>query len=183
MRYALDTHVHADHVTASGAVRERTGAQVVASKLGAPCSDFKVSHGDTLELGALKIEVLATPGHTDDSVTFRIGDNLFTGDALFVRGNGRTDFQNGDADELYHTITEVLFPLGDHLTIWPGHDYKGLTRSTIGEERLHNPRVAGRSREQFAEIMHNLGLPPPRLLDVAVPANQACGKTETRPNN
>jgi sulfur dioxygenase len=175
--YALDTHVHADHVTGCGLLRERVGAKTVASSDGAECVDHKVSHGDKLQLGALTVEVLETPGHTDDSVSYRIGDNVFTGDALLIRGTGRTDFQNGNAEDLYRSLTEVLFALPDDTRVWPGHDYRGHTMSTIGEEKRHNPRVAGKSREEFVHILDNLNLPRPARIDEAVPANRMCGQS------
>ena len=178
LRYTLETHVHADHVTAAGELRERTGARTVGSAKGAPCISDPVADGDTLELGALRIEVLGTPGHTDDGLSYRIGDNVFTGDTLLIRGCGRADFQNGDASALYDSLVGTLFVLPDHTVVWPGHDYKGMTSSTIGEEKRHNPRVAGRTRAEFVAIMNGLGLPPPRKLDVAVPANRACGRVE-----
>lgn len=173
--YVLDTHVHADHVTASGALRERTGCTVINGEGGAWCADRHVRHGDEVRVGGIVIQVLATPGHTDDSVSYLVGDRVFTGDALLVRGTGRTDFQNGDAGQLWESITRVLFSLPDETLVYPAHDYRGHTVSTIGEEKRHNPRVAGKSREEFATIMANLGLPRPRLIDVAVPANRACG--------
>ena len=173
--WALDTHVHADHVTAGGVLRERTGARVGGSPLGADCVDVHLRHGDVLEVGSLRIEVLETPGHTDDSLSYRVGDRVFTGDTLFVRGNGRTDFQNGDPRALYRSLTEVLFRLPDTTEVWPGHDYRGHTMTTIGEEKRLNPRIAGKSEEEFVEIMDNLGLPRPKKIDVAVPANRRCG--------
>jgi glyoxylase-like metal-dependent hydrolase (beta-lactamase superfamily II) len=173
--YVLDTHVHADHVTGSGALRARTGAKTVGSLRGAECVDQKVRHGDVLELGEVHIEVLETPGHTDDSLSYRIGNHVFTGDALLVRGTGRTDFQNGDAATLYASITRVLFSLPDDTNVWPGHDYRGHTVSTIAEEKAHNPRVAGKSEGEFVAIMKDLALPRPKYIDEAVPANRLCG--------
>ncbi|MFW6050421.1 MAG: MBL fold metallo-hydrolase [Myxococcota bacterium] len=178
LRYAIDTHVHADHVTASGLLRERTGAQTVASEKGADCVDVRVRHGDRLPLGRHVIEVLETPGHTDDSVSYLVDGQVFTGDALFVRGTGRTDFQNGNPDQLYDSLTRVLFALPDDTVVWPGHDYRGHTVSSIGEEKRHNPRIAGRTRAQFVEIMRTLGLPRPRKIDEAVPANRECGRID-----
>lgn len=175
LAYAIDTHVHADHVTAGGVLRERTGAQVVGSPLGAECVDVRVRHGDVLRVGSMAIEVLETPGHTDDSLSFRVGNRVFTGDALFVRGSGRTDFQNGDPRVLYDSVTRVLFSLPDETEVWPGHDYRGHTSSTIGEEKRLNPRFAGKSEAQFVELMKDLALPPPKRLDQAVPANRRCG--------
>lgn len=173
--YVLDTHVHADHVTGSGVLRERTGATSVGSARGAECVNRKVQHGDVLELGTIRIEVLETPGHTDDSLSFRVGNHVFTGDALLVRGTGRTDFQNGDAATLYRSITQVLFALPEGTQVWPGHDYRGHTVSTIGEEKAHNPRIAGKGEAEFIAIMEKLGLPPPKYIDEAVPANRQCG--------
>ena len=175
LRYALDTHVHADHVTASGLLRERTGAKTVAGLAGANCADLKLKHGDRLELGNLVVKVLATPGHTDDSLSYHIGPHVFTGDALLVRGTGRTDFQNGSPEQLYNSLTQVLFALPPETTVWPGHDYRGFTRSSIAEESKYNPRVSGKSREEFVRIMNNLGLPKPAQIDRAVPRNRACG--------
>jgi glyoxylase-like metal-dependent hydrolase (beta-lactamase superfamily II) len=174
----LETHVHADHVTAAGELRERTGARTYGSERGAPCISEHVRHGDTIALGGLTFEVLETPGHTDDGLTYRLGDRVFTGDTLLIRGCGRSDFQNGDPAALYDSITRVLFALPDDTQVWPAHDYKGMTSSTIGEEKRHNPRVAGKTRDEFVAIMNNLNLPPPRQLDVAVPANRACGRVE-----
>lgn len=175
LTHVLDTHVHADHVTGAGLLRERTGAHVVASPLGAECADTKVRDGDEIRLGSVVIKVLATPGHTDDSLSFVVGKNVFTGDALFVRGTGRTDFQNGNAEQLYASITEKLFALPDDTVVWPGHDYRGHASSTIAEEKKHNPRVAGKSKAEFVTLMAALNLPRPKYLDIAVPANKECG--------
>lgn len=175
LTHVLDTHVHADHVTGAGKLRERSNATYVASPLGAECADVRAQHGMALQLGATNITVLATPGHTDDSLSFVIGNNVFTGDALFVRGCGRTDFQNGDAATLYASITEQLFALPDHTQVWPGHDYRGHTVTTVGEEKRLNPRISQRTKEEFMTIMSNLTLPRPKYLDIAVPANRECG--------
>jgi sulfur dioxygenase len=175
LTYVLDTHVHADHVTAAGLLRQRTGARAVASHKGAPCVDVKVRHGDVLQMGEVKVEVLETPGHTDDSVSFRVGKRVFTGDALLVRSAGRTDFQNGNAGQLFDSITGVLFRLPDDTEVYPGHDYKGHTQSSIAEEKRYNARAANREREAFVQLMGNLNLPPPKKLKEAVPANLACG--------
>ena len=174
--YVLETHVHADHVTSAGKLAELTGAVTAASPLGAECASRRLQHGDVLKLGTLEVKALATPGHTKDSLSFLVEDNVFTGDALFVRGTGRTDFQSGDAGELYDSITKTLFALPDSTRVWPGHDYRGHTQSSIGEERLHNPRLAGKSRDDFIRIMSELRLAPPRKIHEAVPANLACGR-------
>lgn len=173
--WALETHVHADHVTAAGVLRERTGATTVWGKLGARCADRHVGDGDVVQIGSIAIHVLETPGHTDDSVSYHVADRVLTGDALFVRGTGRTDFQNGDPRQLFQSITEKLFTLPDATFVYPGHDYRGFGVSTIGEEKRHNPRLAGRSADEFVAIMNALRLPAPKKLDVAVPANRACG--------
>ena len=172
----LDTHVHADHVTGAGELRSRTGAKTAASALGAPCVDVKLNAGDVIAIGGLELKVLATPGHTDDSLSFLLEGHVFTGDALLVRGTGRTDFQNGDARTLFDSITRVLFGLPAETVVLPGHDYKGFSSTTIAEERAHNPRIAGKSAEEFESLMQSLALAPPKKLDIAVPANRACGQ-------
>jgi sulfur dioxygenase len=178
LRYAMDTHVHADHVTAAGEIRRRTGCRTVAGARGASCADLHMEDGETLLLGELTLEVLATPGHTDDSVCYRVGNEVFTGDTLFVRGNGRTDFQNGDPAALYDSITRKLFTLPDTTRVWPAHDYKGFSETTIGEEKRLNPRLAGKSRAEFVAVMNALDLPPPKKLQTAVAANRACGAAD-----
>lgn len=175
----LETHVHADHVTASGLLRAALGStSVVSAAGGAPCADKPVHHGDIVRFGAEELEVRAVPGHTDGCVAYvHHRDGLvFTGDALLIRGCGRTDFQQGDARRLYASVHEQIFTLPDGTFIYPGHDYLGRTRSTVGEERALNPRLGGgKTLDQFVEIMGKLGLPAPAQIDVAVPANQQCG--------
>lgn len=175
LRWVLETHVHADHVTAAGALRERTGAKTAASATGAPCVDVPLADGATIAVGSLAVRALATPGHTDDGMCFLADGHVFTGDTLLIRGCGRADFQNGNPEQLYRSITEVLFALPPETAVYPAHDYKGNTRSSIGEEMAHNPRVAGKSQEEFVAIMNGLNLPKPAKIDVAVPANKACG--------
>ncbi len=177
LRYALDTHVHADHITAAGDLRERTGASTVSCVTGgADCASVHLGHGGELRIGGLLLRALATPGHTDDSLSFLVDDCVFTGDALLIRGCGRTDFQNGAPGQLYDSVTKVLFALPDSTRVYPAHDYSGQTMTTIAEERRYNPRLAGKSREEFIALMNNLRLAPPKKLHVAVPANRACGK-------
>ena len=176
LRYAFDTHVHADHITAAGDLRERTGASTVSCVTGADCASVHLSHGGEVRIGGLVLKALATPGHTDDSLSFFVEDRVFTGDALLIRGCGRTDFQNGSPAQLYDSVTQVLFALPDRTLLYPGHDYTGQTMSTIGEERRHNPRLASKTREEFIALMTNLRLAPPKKLHIAVPANRACGK-------
>ncbi|WP_375765273.1 MBL fold metallo-hydrolase [Archangium gephyra] len=181
LTHVFDTHVHADHVTASGVLRERTQCTVVGGVGGASCTNLQARHGDEVRVGRLVFQVLATPGHTDDSVSYLLDDRVFTGDALLVRGNGRTDFQNGNASQLYDSITRVLFRLPDETLVYPGHDYKGRTVTSIAEEKRHNPRLAGKNREEFIHLMENLHLPKPRKIDIAVPANRACGHVAPSP--
>jgi sulfur dioxygenase len=178
LRYVLDTHVHADHVTAASALRAQTGAQTVAGSRGPSCADVHVSQGDQLRVGSLVIDVLETPGHTDDSVSYLSGRHAFTGDALMIRLAGRTDFQNGDPGQLYDSITRVLFALPDDTEVHPAHDYQGLMVSTIGEEKRWNSRIAGRSREDFVKLMNGLGLPPPKRLAEVLLSNRAGGRVD-----
>jgi glyoxylase-like metal-dependent hydrolase (beta-lactamase superfamily II) len=171
----FETHLHADHITSAGTLRQRTGAKVAASKKGAPGVDVRVGQGDVVRIGSLEVRVLETPGHTDDSLSFLCGDKLFSGDALLIRATGRTDFQNGDPGQLYDVITGRLFALPDTTEVYPGHDYAGHRMTTVGEEKRHNPRLAGKSREEFITFMKGRQIPPPKKLDIAVPANRACG--------
>jgi len=180
LKYSLETHVHADHITASGLLRQRLGAQTGVSQLcGAEAADIQIQDGDIFEFaGGEQIKVIATPGHTRGSISFLWRDRLFTGDSLFIGGCGRTDFQGGDAGALYDCITQRLFTLPDETLVYPGHDYQGRWVSSIIQERTTNPRLAGKSRAEFIEIMANLNLPKPRLIDEAVPANRYCGLDE-----
>jgi glyoxylase-like metal-dependent hydrolase (beta-lactamase superfamily II) len=175
---SLDTHVHADHVTASAHLRDITGCKVVMPE-GAndcECADLPARDHDRLALGALEIQVLATPGHTPDHLAYLVpGLGVFTGDTLLVGTCGRTDFQGGDAGALWDSIHGVLFALPDATTVWPGHDYKGNRSTTIGAERSGNVRAAGRTRAEFITLMAALKLPPPRRISTAVPANKRCG--------
>jgi sulfur dioxygenase len=176
LAYVLETHVHADHVTGASLIRARTGAKTCASAIGAPCADVHLRDGDVVTLGFHTIRAIATPGHTDDSISYWIPGVVFTGDALLVRGCGRTDFQNGDAGTLFDSITRKLFTLPDETIVYPGHDYRGLTHSTVGEERRWNPRIARKTRDEFIATMAQLQLPPPRKIAESVPANRACGE-------
>ena len=177
--YTMDTHAHADHITGSGLLRERLGSKaVVGANAGTACADVLVQDGSTLEAGGLKFEVRATPGHTDGCVTYIISDhkNAFTGDAILIRGTGRTDFQQGSPQRLYRSIHDKIFTLPDDTIIWPGHDYRGRTSTTVGEEKRFNPRVGdGKTEAEFTEIMDNLNLPKPKKINEAVPANLRCG--------
>ena len=180
--YAIDTHVHADHVTALGELREKTGCTTVMGKQSAAdCVTMRVEDGDVLKFGDLEIKALYTPGHTDDSYSFLMDDRVFTGDTLFIRGTGRTDFQNGDARAQYESLFGKLLKLPDETLVYPGHDYKGWTVSTIWEEKRFNPRLQVKSVDEYVQLMDNLNLPNPRLMDVAVPANRQCGMSTPQP--
>jgi glyoxylase-like metal-dependent hydrolase (beta-lactamase superfamily II) len=176
LRYTIETHAHADHITGAGRLRELTGAKAVAPagcNIGA--ADLQVLHGELLQLGGEVIRVIHTPGHTAGSASYLWRDHLFSGDTLLIMGCGRTDFQSGDAGALYDSITQKLFTLPDDTRVWPGHDYRGFTVSTIGREKAHNPRLHGHSRDEFIALMDGLHLPKPKLIDVAVPANRRLG--------
>ena len=177
LRYVVETHTHADHVTAAGRVRNATGARTVAPFMcGISPADVQLAHGDKLHFGAGE-EVLAlhTPGHTSGSTSYLWRGNVMTGDTLLIEGCGRTDFQSGDAGSLYDSVHERLFTLPGDTRVWPAHDYRGNTVSTIGHEKRHNPRLAGRDRASFIELMGSLQLPHPKMLDIAVPANRLLG--------
>ena len=177
--YVLDTHVHADHVTAAGVLRRRFGAKTVASVRGGPgCADLLVDDGAELRFGSHRIEVRATPGHTDGCVTYVTGDHTmaFTGDALLIRGCGRTDFQQGDARQLYASVHGKILSLPDDTLLYPGHDYKGRTVTSVAEEKAHNPRLGGgKSEAEFVAIMDGLKLANPKKIAEALPANLRCG--------
>ncbi|HET8936185.1 MAG TPA: MBL fold metallo-hydrolase, partial [Polyangiales bacterium] len=177
--YTLDTHVHADHVTGSGLLREHFGAKsVVSERAGVVCPDLQVKQGDQIRFGQQALEVRETPGHTSGCLSYVcLSERMaFTGDALLIRGCGRTDFQQGDAAELFRSVHTQLFTLPEDTTVYPGHDYKGRTASSIGEEQRLNPRLGrGKSQDDFIGIMRALNLPYPRKIDSALPANQRCG--------
>jgi len=176
LRYTLETHVHADHITGALAIKHATGAQsVVAQDCNAAGYDRYLKHGDVILFGHEEILTIATPGHTPGSVCYLWRDRLFTGDTLLIGGCGRTDFQSGSSAALYRSITEKLFKLDEQALVYPGHDYKGRRVSSIGEEKLFNARVAGKSLEEFVQIMDNLGLPMPQRIHEAVPANLTGG--------
>ncbi|MBI1174361.1 MAG: MBL fold metallo-hydrolase [Sideroxydans sp.] len=172
LRWVLDTHVHADHITGSQALKQLTGATtVIAASCGAPGYDRLLQDDDTLDFGAETIRVIATPGHTPGSLCYLWRDRLFTGDTLMINACGRTDFQQGSATAMYHSITEKLFTLPDETLVYPGHDYKGRRVSSIGEEKVLNTRIAGKSEAEFVHIMDNLNLATPKRMHEAVPAN------------
>ncbi len=174
--YVLDTHVHADHITASNALKLATGAtSVIAKECGAPGYDKLLTDGERLSFGAEQVRVIATPGHTLGSLCYLWRDRLFSGDTLMINACGRTDFQSGSAEQMYHSITDKLFVLPDETLLYPGHDYKGRRVSCIGEEKILNTRIAGKTQQEFVDIMNGLNLATPKLIHEAVPANLAGG--------
>jgi len=173
---AVDTHLHADHITGLGALRDRTRCvTVMGEQSQADVVSMRLGEGDKLTIEGLALDVLYTPGHTDDSYSFVMRDRVFTGDTLLIRGTGRTDFQNGDPRAQFDSIFNKLLKLPDDTMVFPAHDYKGETVTTIAEERAFNPRLQVRSVEQYVEVMNNLNLPNPKMMDVAVPANIRVG--------
>jgi glyoxylase-like metal-dependent hydrolase (beta-lactamase superfamily II)/rhodanese-related sulfurtransferase len=171
-----DTHVHADHITAMGALRDKTKCvTVMGEQSSVDVVSMRVREGDNIAIEGLSLEVVYTPGHTNDSYCFRMADRVFTGDTLFIRGTGRTDFQGGSSRAQYDSIFNKLLKLPEETLVYPGHDYKGDTVSTIGEEIRFNPRLQVSSADEYAEIMDNLNLSNPKMMDVAVPANQEMG--------
>ena len=176
----LDTHVHADHVTAAWLHRQRSGSRIMlGSAAGAQGADRLLGHGDKVAFGSRHLQVRPTPGHTSGCTSYVLDDQsmAFSGDALLIRGCGRTDFQQGDPAQLYASVHEQLFSLPPHCLIFPGHDYRGLTVTSVAEETRFNPRLGGdASVSDFAGYMGQLGLAHPKLIDVAVPANLRCGQ-------
>jgi glyoxylase-like metal-dependent hydrolase (beta-lactamase superfamily II)/rhodanese-related sulfurtransferase len=173
---AIDTHLHADHVTGLGELRDRTQCiTIMGEQSKADVVSMRVSDGDKVMIEGLSLDVMYTPGHTDDSYSYLMGDRVFTGDTLLIRGTGRTDFQNGSSRAQYESIFNRLLKLPDETMVFPAHDYKGDTVSTIGEERRYNPRLQVRSVDEYIELMANLKLPNPKMMDVAVPANMHVG--------
>jgi len=177
--HILETHVHADHVTGASALKKISGAQTgVSQHCGASGFDQLLDDGDVLAFGGQSMLVISTPGHTPGSSCFLWHDRLITGDTLLIGGCGRTDFQQGDAGTLYDSITRRLFTLPDDTLVYPGHDYRGRRVSTIAEEKATNPRLAGKTRNQFIEIMANLDLPMPGKIGEAVSANLLGGNVD-----
>jgi sulfur dioxygenase len=175
---AIDTHTHADHITALGDLRERSGCiTMMGEHSRAECVSTQFKDGEILTIDGIKLRAIYTPGHTDESFSLVMDDRVFTGDTLLIRGSGRTDFQNGNAHAAYDSIFNKLLRLPDDTLMYPGHDYKGWTVSTIGEERRFNPRLQVASADEYAELMSKLKLPSPKLMDIAVPANLACGRS------
>lgn len=177
LAYTLDTHIHADHVTAALQLRKRVGSKIAAPAYDRlPCVDLGIEEGTPFELGGLRLHPLHTPGHTDGHYAYAMDDRVFTGDALLIDGCGRTDFQNGDADALYRSVHEKLFTLAADCLVYPAHDYQDRRVSCIAQEKTRNPRLGvSRSIEDFRRIMAELRLPYPKFMDYAVPGNRQCG--------
>jgi sulfur dioxygenase len=179
--HAIDTHTHADHITALADLSDATGCVTVMGEYTkADCVARRVVDGEILRVGDIELQGVFTPGHTEESFSFVLNPArpmaVFTGDVLLIRGTGRTDFQGGDPRRSWDSIVNKLFRLPDDTIVYPAHDYRGCTASTIGEEKHHNPRLAGKTEAEYVAIMDGLNLPRPHLMDIAVPANLACGR-------
>jgi sulfur dioxygenase len=178
----LDTHVHADHVTGAWLLQQRWGSRIgLAAAAGADCADLRLAHGDRVAFGGRHLQVRATPGHTDGCLTYVLDDHTmaFTGDSLLIRGCGRTDFQQGSAEKLFRAVHGQILSLPPECLLYPAHDYRGVTVTSVAEEQRYNPRLGGDANEtDFADTMRHLGLPHPKLIDIAVPANLRCGRPE-----
>jgi glyoxylase-like metal-dependent hydrolase (beta-lactamase superfamily II) len=177
LAYSLDTHIHADHITAALELKMKVGSKIAAPAFDRlPCADVGIEEGRAFQVGGIMLRPLHTPGHTDGHFAYVFGDRVFTGDALLIEGCGRTDFQNGDADTLYKSVREKLFALPDDYLVYPAHDYEGRWVSSIAQEKKRNPRLGEqRSLDEFRHIMANLNLPYPKFIDYAVPGNRQCG--------
>ncbi len=173
---AVDTHIHADHITGIGELREKTGCLTAMGDMTqAECLSARFGDGENLKLDGVDIRAIYTPGHTDDSYSFVLPDRVLTGDTLLIRGTGRTDFQNGNAGDQYDSLFGRLLKLPEQTLVYPAHDYNGMTVSTIGEERRHNPRLQVADRAEYIALMDGLVLSDPKMMNVAVPANRKCG--------
>ena len=177
LAWAVDTHIHADHITAALELKQKVGSKIAAPAFDRlPCADVGIDEGKPFQLGGITLDPLHTPGHTAGHFAYRLGDRVFTGDALLIEGCGRTDFQGGDADELYKSVTEKLFSLPDDTLVYPAHDYKDRRVSCIAQEKKLNPRLGEqKTPDEFRQIMAKLDLPYPKFIDFAVPGNQQCG--------
>lgn len=177
LAYTLDTHIHADHITSARKLKQEAGSRIAHPAVDdLPCTDEPLREGAPLVVGSLRIDPLFTPGHTDGHHAYRLGERLFTGDALLIDACGRTDFQNGDAQALYQSVRGKLFALPDETLVYPAHDYEGRRISSVGQEKTRNPRLGGdRTLEDFVKLMGELNLAYPKFIDYAVPGNRECG--------
>ena len=177
LAWTLDTHIHADHITAALELKKRAGSRIAAPAFDRlSCTDYGMEEGRPLQVGSLSVGGLHTPGHTDGHFAYTAGERVFTGDALLIDGCGRTDFQNGDARALWQSVTQKLFALPGETLVYPAHDYAGRHVSSIAQEKARNPRLgAGKGLAEFEQIMATLNLPYPKFIDHAVPGNRACG--------
>ena len=176
---AIDTHLHADHITAIGELSQKLNCQsMMGEQSSANCVSARFRDNDIISFDGLTLTVMYTPGHTDDSYCFLMDDRVFTGDTLFIRGTGRADFQNGSPSDQYDSLFNRLLCLPEKTLVYPGHDYNGMTVSTIGEEIRFNPRLRVGSKAEYVDLMNNLNLPRPKMMDIAVPANKNCGILE-----
>ena len=177
LAYSVDTHIHADHITAALHLKQQVGSKIAAPACERqPCVDVGIEEGAPFQVGGIILEPLHTPGHTDGHFAYLFGDRVLTGDALLIDGCGRTDFQNGDANALYQSVRKKLFSLPDDYLVYPAHDYNDRRVSSIGQEKKRNPRLGeNRSLDEFKNIMANLNLPYPKFIDYAVPGNKQCG--------
>jgi len=177
LAYTVDTHIHADHITAALELKKAVGSRIAMPAYDRlSCADVGIEEGKPFQVGDIVLNPLHTPGHTDGHFAYLFGDRVFTGDALLIEGCGRTDFQNGDADALYKSVREKLFALPDDVLVYPAHDYNDRRVSSIAQEKKRNPRLGGeRTLEEFRQIMANLDLPYPKFIDHAVPGNRRCG--------
>ena len=177
LRFLLETHIHADHVTAAASLRAKTGAKIALNATaGVTAADIQLKDGDELVFGRFRVRCIATPGHTNTCMSYFCEGRVFTGDTLFIRDAGRTDFQEGSPEKMYDSVTRKLFSLSDSTQVFPGHDYKGQTSSTIAEEKAHNSKFGGgRTLGQFKEFMAAMKLGQPNKIHIAVPANMECG--------
>ncbi|MFN4152607.1 MAG: MBL fold metallo-hydrolase [Candidatus Sericytochromatia bacterium] len=178
LKYLAETHVHADHITGVAKIKEKhsNAKSILFKNSGVICADILSEDGQEFNLGEYSVKVLSTSGHTDGCVSYYTNGMVFTGDALLIRGCGRTDFQQGSPEKLYDSVTQKIFTLPENTLIYPGHDYNGFTCSSVYEEKNFNPRLANKTKEEFANIMNNLNLAYPKKIDVAVPANLVCGQ-------
>ncbi|MDB5773125.1 MAG: sulfur dioxygenase [Burkholderiales bacterium] len=177
LAYTVDTHIHADHITAALELKQAVGSKIAAPAYDRlPCADVRIEEGKPFQVGGIVLQPLHTPGHTDGHFAYLYADRVFTGDALLIEGCGRTDFQNGDADALYKSVREKLFTLPDDYLVYPAHDYKDRRVSSIAQEKKRNPRLGEeRTLEEFRHIMANLNLPYPKFIEYAVAGNRQCG--------